>query len=315
MDKTLYVDRSGILLKADGESVALYEAGSRLRSVPLSAIESIVIKGDVTVESRLLGKLGKEGKSTLVLSGHSYVPTLLLPHGQKQMTQRLLQYKALGDRQMRLAVAEETVQRKAESKTEFLAELAAAHPACARYAQKAAAQIAEIAKKIPEAASDEVLLGLEGSIAECYFAAFEKFFAPSLGFFDRNRRPPRDPVNAALSLTYTLFYSLAAQECLRAGLDPTLGFLHKPHEGRYSLACDAVEGVRAEADRFVHGLFARRLLREEDFVITGAGCSMSRAAAGEFYRNFELRKEDFTQKTRREVDWIRDYLESNVHLV
>jgi CRISPR-associated protein Cas1 len=283
--------------------------------VPLSAIDSIVSKGDVTVESRLLGKLGKEGKSILVLSGHSYIPTLLLPHGQKQMTRRLLQYRALLDASLRLALAKEIVRAKTDSKMLFLKELGEVHPVQQHFAQRALEEMSGIQERIQNASSSEALLGLEGSMADCYFRAFREFFAPSLGFTERNRRPPRDPVNAVLSLTYTLLYSIAAQECLGAGLDPTLGFFHKPHEGRYSLACDAVEGVRAEADRFVHALFSGRNLLAEHFTVTAAGCSMNRTALSVFYRNFEAQKEFFAQKTRQEVDWIRDYLESNVHLV
>ena len=70
------------------------------------------------------------------------------------------------------------------------------------------------------------LRGLEGAAASLYFSALGALVPKSLGFQGRNRRPPRDPVNAVLSLTYTLLHTEAVLAAHRMGLDPYVGFFH-----------------------------------------------------------------------------------------
>jgi hypothetical protein len=70
----------------------------------------------------------------------------------------------------------------------------------------------------------------------------------TLIFGGRNRRPPRDPANAVLSLGYTLLHFEAVRACYGAGLDPMIGFFHNLDFGRESLACDLVEPLRPRLD-------------------------------------------------------------------
>ena len=84
------------------------------------------------------------------------------------------------------------------------------------------------------------LRGREGAAARAYFGGLAGVMPPALQFTGRNRRPPRDPVNACLSLGYTLLHAQAVQACATAGLDPLLGFYHRPAFGRESLASDLI---------------------------------------------------------------------------
>ena len=70
-------------------------------------------------------------------------------------------------------------------------------------------------------------------------------------FKERNRRPPRDPVNALLSLSYTIIGNSIGQLATIRGLDVSLGFLHIPLKGRPSLALDLVEPVRPWVDQWL----------------------------------------------------------------
>jgi CRISPR-associated protein Cas1 len=82
------------------------------------------------------------------------------------------------------------------------------------------------------------LRGLEGTAARAHFAGLAAVLPPALGFTGRNRRPPRDPANACLSLGYTLLHAEAVTAAQAAGLDPLLGFYHRPAFGCESLASD-----------------------------------------------------------------------------
>jgi CRISPR-associated protein Cas1 len=126
--------------------------------------------------------------------------------------------------------------------------------------------------------------GHEGAAARLYWSALTGAFAPSLEFTGRNRRPPRDPVNAALSLAYTIATFEAGAQAQRRGLDPMIGFLHAPSFGRESLACDLIEPLRPRIDGWVEGLFRERRMRREHFSSDPDGARvMGKAGRQAFY--------------------------------
>jgi hypothetical protein len=103
----------------------------------------------------------------------------------------------------------------------------------------------------------------------------------------RNRRPPRDPVNAALSFTYTLLHFDAVRAAHGAGLDPMVGFYHRPAHGRESLACDLIEPLRPRADAWVRMLFRERELRGEHFATNKGACLLGKAGRERFHAAWE----------------------------
>jgi CRISPR-associated protein Cas1 len=129
-----------------------------------------------------------------------------------------------------------------------------------------------------------VLRGLEGAGAAAFFRGYTTLFAPALGFNARRRRPPPDPVNACLSIGYTLLQSHAVKACWAAGLDPMVGFLHLPSHGRASLACDLVEPWRAHVEQWVLDAFRSGSLRSDHFGRDGVGaCLVGKAARAFIY--------------------------------
>ncbi len=131
------------------------------------------------------------------------------------------------------------------------------------------------------------LRGLEGAAARAYFQGLTALFPPALEFSGRNRRPPRDPVNACLSLGYTLLHFDAVRACHLAGLDPLLGFYHRPSFGRESLACDLIEPLRPHLDRQVWHLFRDRTLRDDHFSQDKGACLLGKAGRAAFYQDYE----------------------------
>ena len=132
------------------------------------------------------------------------------------------------------------------------------------------------------------LRGLEGSAAAAYFAGFQRLFADSLDFNGRNRRPPRDPVNAFLSLSYTLIHNEAVRACHGAGLDPLLGFYHEPTYSRESLACDVIEPLRPHVDHWAWRLFRKRMLSASHFSRDGQSCLLNKNGRQTFFEDYEI---------------------------
>jgi CRISPR-associated protein Cas1 len=135
----------------------------------------------------------------------------------------------------------------------------------------------------------ETLRGLEGGASATYFQAFTKMFPESLEFKKRNRRPPEDPVNAMLSLCYTLLHYEMVREIEVIGLDPTIGFYHQFDYGRESLACDLVELYRTDVDRFIWKIFREREFTIRDFSTEDErpGCYLKKESRKRFYPLYE----------------------------
>ena len=142
------------------------------------------------------------------------------------------------------------------------------------------------------------LRGMEGAAAAIYFKGYTQLFAPALDFTDRNRRPPKDPVNACLSLAYTLFYQEAINALKSTGLDPALGCYHELYYHRDSLACDLLEPVRPLIDDWVYRLFQQCTLRLEDFTLEES-CLLHVAGKQRFYEAFRKTVPAFRRLLRR----------------
>jgi CRISPR-associated protein Cas1 len=132
------------------------------------------------------------------------------------------------------------------------------------------------------------LLGFEGSAAAIYFEQFESMLKQREGWkFDwrgRNRRPPRDPVNALLSLGYSMLVKELTGVCYAVGLDPFLGFMHQPRYGRPALALDLMEEFRPlVADSVAISLVNRCELGPEDFIRSANGTFLSDGGRKRFW--------------------------------
>jgi CRISPR-associated protein Cas1 len=149
----------------------------------------------------------------------------------------------------------------------------------------------------------ETIRGMEGGASAAYFAAYTKLFADSLDFKGRNRRPPEDPVNALLSLCYTLVHFEMVREIETIGLDPTIGFYHQFDYGRESLACDLVENYRPAVDKFVYELFRDREFTARDFATDDErpGCYLKKQRRKDFYPLYEQWANEMRSLWREEV--------------
>jgi CRISPR-associated protein Cas1 len=128
---------------------------------------------------------------------------------------------------------------------------------------------------------------IDGAGAAAYFGAYCGLFPPELEFRGRNRRPPRDPVNAVLSLGYTLLHAEAVRACYASGLDPIIGYYHQLDFGRESLASDLIEPLRPLVDDWVWQAFRERRLRADHFTRDADACLLGKAGRQIFYGTWE----------------------------
>ena len=148
------------------------------------------------------------------------------------------------------------------------------------------------------------VLGVEGIAAVAYFDGLAKMCLGELKFEGRNRRPPRDPINALLSLGYVLIGNELSSLLDGMGFDPYIGFLHSIDYGRQSLALDMTEEFRCPVvDRFTLYLTNRNMLRAEDFETRDGGIFLKRDGLKRYFAEYEkwMTSKDRSGRTFRDV--------------
>ncbi|MDD5435101.1 MAG: CRISPR-associated endonuclease Cas1 [Nitrospira sp.] len=285
---TLYIDRKDLYIKLDGNALCFYNNNQREGMVPIKPLKRVVIVGNVVLETPVLHRLSDEDISVIFLSGKRGRFCGML-HGR-------LHNNAL----LRVKQYEKSITPPLEFSRDSVSRKVTAQAALLRYAmttrhdlrlplKTATDTLEKVINSINSGESIDSIRGYEGGASASYFSAYTRLFPESLRFKNRNRRPPMDPVNAILSLSYTLLHFKLVREIEVIGLDPAIGFFHQFEYGRESLACDLVEPYRPEVDRFVWDIFRERKFTDRDFSNEDErpGCYLKKESRKRFYPLYE----------------------------
>jgi len=296
---TLYIDRRGYELELDSGALAVRKDGELLKRLPVGLIERVVVASDILMSTRLMAALCDQGVGLLLYNARSGARAAFVGAPGGDARRRLGQAKMALQENLRSLWARRWVQAKALGQARLLRLEAERRPAVRAAILPQVARIDNAATRLRrEELSVETTRGLEGAASAAYFEGLQHLFAQALGFHGRNRRPPQDPVNATLSLAYTLLYGAAVEAIAAAGLDPGLGYLHDPAHGRAALACDLMEPLRPAADQLVATLFRERTLRHDHFQQKDGACLLGKAGRRTFYEQVEQPMERFRNKLR-----------------
>ena len=265
---TLYVQTQGTYLRLEGETLRV-EVETELRlQIPLHHLGALVVFGNVLVSPFLLKRCAEDGRAVVWLSrGGRFVGRLAGPVSGNVLL-RAAQHAALADGDRTAAVARDVVVGKIRAQRAVLMRAARDADLEDEAAIRAAAEKLARAQAAAKVAPDvDAVRGEEGQAAAVYFEVFPRLVrAPDMPFEGRNRRPPRDAMNALLSFLYTLIRGDCVAALESVGLDPQVGFLHVLRPGRPALALDLMEEFRPSvADRLALALVNRRQLTPAHF--------------------------------------------------
>lgn len=284
---SLFVDRRDVHLELESGAIVLRENGNRIGTVPIAPLTRVFLRGDIHLSGSLLGKLGENGVGVVILSGRQGKPSLLLARPHNDASRRVEQIRKSLDAGFCLDFARTLIDTKLSRQISWFEELRGADM-LARYALTHAMKLLDEHRgRLGAAENLASLRGIEGSAAHVYFDGLKAVVPDSLHFKSRNRRPPRDPFNALLSLTYTLAHAETAIALHGAGLDPYVGFYHQLDFGRESLASDLLEALRPLADRFCLRLIRHKTLTADHFSTGDAGCLLGKAGRTHYYAAYE----------------------------
>jgi len=260
----VYVTEQGATLRKTGDRLLVTKNDETILDVRCREIEGVLLFGNVSVTTPAIRELMDHGIEMALLSRRGELVAQLTPPTSRNVRLRLAQYRRSEDSHWSLGFARSVVAAKIANGASLVRSFAKNHPAVS-----VASEISDLDRaleRVPVATQLEALLGLEGTAAKRYFSAFGKLLAPGWSFEGRQRRPPRDPVNALLSFGYTLLFNEISSLLDGVGFDPYLGFYHQPDYGRPSLAADLVEEFRSPVvDRLTLRLINLRSLSPDDF--------------------------------------------------
>ncbi len=285
----LYVQEQGAMVCKTGKALVVWKQKEKLATVRLADTSQLVLCGNISVTAQTMHLLCEEDIPVVHLSMGNWFYGITQGMGLKNAYLRAAQFRVAADAGRCLALARQIVSAKVAAQRTFLRRNAAGLP------QQALDDLAQQDEHAKSAATMESLLGIEGLGAKVYFANFSRMIKGDAlptewDFRNRNRRPPRDPINALLSFGYAML----AKECTVAlaaeGFDPYWGFYHQPRHGRPSLALDLMEEFRTPVvDSAVITAINTGMVRESDFEIAKAGCAMKPEARKAFIRAYEGR--------------------------
>lgn len=234
------------------------------RTLFVDQLEQLLIFGNVQLTAPALLFLLREDVDTVFLRADGRYMGRLSTREQANVFLRKRQFALMDDMPFCLGVGRRIVQAKLANQATVMARIRRARDK--PEAGTAAAALRELAHKADSLENMDALRGLEGSGAALYFKHLHLAFTEDWGFTHRVRRPPTDPVNAVLSLLYTLLINRCCAAVRIAGLDPYPAALHRPVYGRQCLPLDLVEEFRAMlADTLTIALFNLHVLERDDF--------------------------------------------------
>jgi len=306
----LLVDRRDATLGLEGGSLYVRRPGEPPEFVPLGLLGLVIVHGNPQVEVRALRALGERNIPAVLLPVRGRGEGVWIGQGLgASIAVRIAQHRAFHDSR-RIEIAAELVRSKLEAQAALARQ---------RGLEEASERILSGLPGLAGASGLSGIMGIEGAAASAWWGVLSKILPAEWEFKGRNRRPPRDPVNALLSLGYTLLAAEMASAIRQFGLDPALGFLHDPVPGRETLTLDLMEPLRAAVDAWVLGLIDGGVLHPGQFQNNPAdGCRLSKEARGHFYAAWAdarmewpdpLRPgESIAARCRAQVRWLRDRL-------
>jgi len=236
----LYLKEQGTTLGISGDVLTVKQRQEVLQKVKLLDCSQVCLLGNVQVTSQALRGITAAGIPVAHFSygGWFYALTSGLVH--KNVELRMAQFAAAADPKRSLRLARQFVVGKIKNARTLLRRHLTGDD------RQPIQQLAELGRKAKAARDAASLLGIEGMAAKEYFAGFARLLKEDSPFSieGRNRRPPRDPVNALLSFVYAMLVKELTIVLHTVGFDPMLGFFHRPRYGRPSLALDLAEEFR-----------------------------------------------------------------------
>ena len=270
LQNTLSITTQGCYLHKERETLVVEHEKRKLAQLPVHAIAHIFCFGNVLVSPFLLGFCGENNVNLAFFTEYGKFLGRLQGVQSGNVLLRRAQYRLSETNPV--PIARHLIAAKIQASRRVLQRHIRNYGED-KELDEVVRMMETSLRQLQKADCLETVRGIEGDVASRYFAVFGHLIRQKEFSFDgRNRRPPRDPVNALLSLLYSVLGKEISGALQSVGLDPQVGFLHADRPGRDSLAQDILEEFRAWwIDRLVLSLVNRKQIQISDFVTEASG--------------------------------------------
>jgi len=312
-ERALYLNTQGHRVGIKSERLIIKDGDSVIDEIRLNDVTHVALFGNIQLSTQAVQELCEQEIPVAYFSMGGWFYGLTRGHGLKNVHTRIQQFAAASNPLHCLAVAQKIVQAKIRNHRTMLMRLHTQPPSAAVVGMK------EIAGRVSNARGLDELLGMEGAAAALYFQHFAGMIkvgeddledeipglesnsksqerrkaeteAFTFDFTQRRRRPPTDPVNALLSLAYSLLAKDCTIAALAVGFDPYVGFYHQPRHGRPALALDLMEEFRPlVAESAVLTAINNRMITSGHFVRAGEAVNLTPNGRKAFFHAYEQR--------------------------
>lgn len=270
MKKTFYLFNPGILERKDNtlkftpvsEDGEMLSPDAQSRYLPIEDISELYVFGSLRANSALFNFLGQKDVAVHFFDYYENYTGSFMPRDNLLSGKMLLaQTSYYQDKKKRMVIARKFIEGAVWNMVRNL-----------KYYDRRGKDLVYImdnmerlSMEIKNTASIEELMGIEGQIRQCYYEAFN-LIINDYEMGGRSKQPPRNEVNALISFGNMICYTLCLRAIHQTQLNPTISYLHKPGERRYSLALDIAEVFKPIiVDRVIFKVLNKREIQERHF--------------------------------------------------
>lgn len=268
---TLYVMTEDAYLSAEGQTVAIQNDEGIIARIPLHGLESIISFSYRGASPAIIGICAAQGIDLCFMRPNGQFLARVCGRTRGNVLLKKTQFRISEDSNASLSIARNMIIGKIYNSRWILERATRDHSLSVNIEmlKQASSRLKESINRVQKVESLDVLRGIEGEAASEYFGVFNELILQGgelFTFHGRSKKPSLDRVNAMLSFGYSLLAENCASALEGVGLDPYVGFLHTDRPGRYSLALDLIEELRAVmVDRFVLTCINNRIVNVKMF--------------------------------------------------
>ena len=299
--RPLYLNTQGFRVGCKDEVLTVKEKDRVVEEVRMRDLSHVALFGNIQISTQAIQSLCDQEIPITYFSMGGWFYGITRGHALKNVFLRMEQFRLARDEATCLSLARRFVHGKIRNHRTLLMRNHLEPP------EPIILKLKRASEDALAAASIEELLGIEGAAASQYFQQFSGMVKveddlPGLempgkdpkqlafNFSNRNRRPPTDPVNAMLSLAYSMLSKDCTLAALAVGFDPYIGFYHQPRFGRPALGLDLMEEMRPlVAESTVLSCINNRVVTEKDFVRAGQAVNLTAPGRKRFFQMYEQR--------------------------
>ncbi|KOC47198.1 hypothetical protein ADU90_09205 [Clostridium botulinum] len=290
---TLYVTEQFTTLRKEDERIKLYKGKELLTDIPVFKIKQVVVFGEVTVTASTIRKLAENKITLCYLTQWGKFIARMEGDISKNVIVRLNQYENhINIDEGSVKFAKSFISGKIKNSRTVLMKSNRRGDKSENF-KEVLDELKRLEKRLQNEVNVDSIRGIEGRAAAIYFSVFNEMIKGNFKFERRNKRPPKDPINAMLSFGYVLLSNDICSAISSIGLDPHIGFLHRLRYGRTSLALDLMEEFRSLfVDRLVISIINNNIIKENEFEKVLGEVRMSKKAIKKFLAAYEAKKYD-----------------------